>query len=493
MRIRGYERPFAVPRRRHPRLHRRDGPGHDPPRRRRSATAGSATSSARRATSPNGSCRSWRPGSPAPRASGREDVEVVVSACCSVVRRPRDRAAPRVGPRRVLRQRPHLRRLLRLPRPGRAAAGRHRRVPRRHRRRTPRRRGLPRDGRRADDDGRTRRGRRAHRRLRGPRRRGEAQPADPRPQRRRDPRGAGRDSCRCCQTSQGALRETSGRRPHHRHRAVRRRPLRQRPPGRPRRRGHQDRGPAVGRRRRPLRPAVRRGRGLALLRDVQPQQAQPVPRPVDARRPPGLRGPGEGVRRRVLQPARRRPEEDRDHLRRPEAPEPGDRVLLPDRVRHDGPAQQGARLRLRAAGPRRLDGPDRRAGRPSHQVGPVACGLLRRVRRRDLPAGRAARRAPRRRRHGLRREPVRHGDRPADLPGGVASERGVHPGAHAPLGAPVAGAVPGVPGERRLVHRRLREGEVLDAAGLRHRPPRMGRAGVRLRRRSPTGAATRTS
>src|SRR5690606_24942374 len=34
---------------------------------------------------------------------------------------------------------------------------------------------------------------------------------------------------------------------------------------------------------------------------------------------------------------------------------------------------------------------------------------------------------------------------------------------------------------RRLVHRRLREGEVLDAAGLRHRPPRMGRAGVRLR------------
>ena len=61
-------------------------------------------------------------------------------------------------------------------------------------------------------------------------------------------------------------------------------PVRLPSPRRPRRRDDQDRGPTRRRRRRPLRAALRRGRGLALLRDVQPQQAQPLARPVDRRR-----------------------------------------------------------------------------------------------------------------------------------------------------------------------------------------------------------------
>ena len=70
-----------------------------------------------------------------------------------------------------------------------------------------------------------------------------------------------------------------------RRRAVRRRPVRQRAPRRPGRGDHQDRGPARRRRRRPLRAAVRRGRGLAVLRGLQPQQVQPLAGPRDAGRP----------------------------------------------------------------------------------------------------------------------------------------------------------------------------------------------------------------
>ena len=62
-------------------------------------------------------------------------------------------------------------------------------------------------------------------------------------------------------------------------RAVRRGAVREPPPRRPRRRGDQDRGSRRGRRRRPLRAALRRGRGLALLRDLQPQQALHLARP----------------------------------------------------------------------------------------------------------------------------------------------------------------------------------------------------------------------
>ena len=41
-----------------------------------------------------------------------------------------------------------------------------------------------------------------------------------------------------------------------------------------------------------------------VLRDVQPQQALDLARPVDASRPGGLRGPGAPLRCRVQQPAR---------------------------------------------------------------------------------------------------------------------------------------------------------------------------------------------
>ena len=63
------------------------------------------------------------------------------------------------------------------------------------------------------------------------------------------------------------------------------------PARRPRRRGDQDRGPGLGRRRRPLRAALRRGRGLALLRDLQPQQAERLARPAPPGRARRLRGP----------------------------------------------------------------------------------------------------------------------------------------------------------------------------------------------------------
>ena len=49
-------------------------------------------------------------------------------------------------------------------------------------------------------------------------------------------------------------------------------------------------------------------------------------------------------------------------------------------------------------------------------------------------------------------------------PGDVAHERGVRAGAHAPLGASLARAVPGVRGQGRVDGRRLCQGEVLDPA-----------------------------
>ena len=60
---------------------------------------------------------------------------------------------------------------------------------------------------------------------------------------------------------------------------------------RPRRRGDQDRGPDRRRRRRPLRAAVPGGRELALLRDLQPQQAQHLARPAPSGGAAGVRGP----------------------------------------------------------------------------------------------------------------------------------------------------------------------------------------------------------
>ena len=78
----------------------------------------------------------------------------------------------------------------------------------------------------------------------------------------------------CCRSLTSACRA----------RAVRRRPVGDAAARRPRRRGDQDRGPGLARRRRPLRAALRRGRGLALLRDVQPQQEERLARPAPSRR-----------------------------------------------------------------------------------------------------------------------------------------------------------------------------------------------------------------
>jgi len=80
-----------------------------------------------------------------------------------------------------------------------------------------------------------------------------------------------------------ARRASARGRSNRRRRAVRRGAVGDPPAGRPRRRGDQARGPLGRRRRGALRPAVPGGRGLALLRDVQPRQEERLARPA-----PGL-------------------------------------------------------------------------------------------------------------------------------------------------------------------------------------------------------------
>ena len=77
--------------------------------------------------------------------------------------------------------------------------------------------------------------------------------------------------------------EATRGRPRARDRAVRRRAVGDAAARRPRRRGDQDRGPGERRRRRALRAAVPRGRGLAVLRGVQPRQAQRLAGPAQPR------------------------------------------------------------------------------------------------------------------------------------------------------------------------------------------------------------------
>ncbi len=127
---------------------------------------------------------------------------------------------------------------------------------------------------------------------------------------------------------------------------------------------------------------------------------------------------------------------------------------------------------------------------PPTEVGAVDGRLQRRLRRRDLAARRPPCRPPRRRRDGLRRQPLRHRDRTAHLPGGLAPQRRLPAGPHAALGPPVAGAVPGVRGRRRLAGRRLRQGEVLAATGGRRSTASPGRP-TRGSRPSPTGTGNR--
>ena len=245
---------------------------------------------------------------------------------------------------------------------------------------------------------------------------------------------------------------------------------------RSRRRGDQDRGPGLARRRRPLRAAVRGGRGLALLRDVQPQQEEHLSRPPPRRRSRRARGPRAPLRRRLLEPARRPARAARPDLRAARAREPADRLLLALRLRDDRAARRGRRLRLHDARARRLDVADRRPRRPAHQERAVARRPLGRLRLGDRrPGGRLAR-APRRRRLRLRRLALRDGAARALLRrhvGGVARLRAA---AAAELCPPVDRAVPELRDGRRLDRRRLPEAEVLGGALWGARP-----AGARTR------------
>ena len=437
MRIRGYQRPYPVQR---DRRSRSTSPAMGPAMTRLAGEIADGWITPRAllagATSRERILPEIDAGSRATAAATRADIDVVVSAVLLGRRRPgasaRRRAAGMVG---FYATRPHLRRLLRLPRPRRRRSSRSIDG-------LPRRRAAPATSPTRVPD---RDGRRAHPRpapaTRSPSgsRRTTASPtpsSSPRP-----PTACPPHEIRAAQEEVIAvIAELTGgavtrMKPLEdiriiARRAVRRRPVRQRAPGRPRRRGHQDRGPARRRRRRALRPAVRRGRGLAVLRDLQPQQAQPLARPAT----PPRAARSSRTWSQVSDASTRNlrgdvPAKIRITLRRPQAPQPGDRLLLADRLRHDRPAAQGARLRLRPAGPGRLDGPDRRARRPADQVRPVDGRLLRRLRRRDLAAGRRPRRAPRRRRHGLRRQPLRHRDGDADLPG--------RPGTSTPASQPI--------------------------------------------------------
>ena len=181
----------------------------------------------------------------------------------------------------------------------------------------------------------------------------------------------------------GARDAPARRRPGPRDRAVRRRAVGDAPARRPRRRGDQDRGPLVGRGRGPLRPPVPGGRGLALLRDVQPQQEEHLARSPPSGRARRARGSRPRGRRRLLEPARRPPEAAADHVRRPEGREPAHRLLLPLRLRHDRSAGGRGRLRLHDAGPGGVDEPHRGARRAADEERALPRRPLGRLRLRD--------------------------------------------------------------------------------------------------------------
>ena len=171
--------------------------------------------------------------------------------------------------------------------------------------------------------------------------------------------------------------------------------------------------PRSRRRRRPLRAALPGGRGLALLRDVLPQQAQRLARPLaPGRARPVFEDLVRSRRRRLQQPARRRAREAAHPLRRPRERQPGHRVLLALGVRHDRAARGRGRLRLHPAGLRGLDVAHRRARRPAGQDRPLARRHGDRLRRRAGAHERALGRAARRHRLRLRHLPVRDGDEP---------------------------------------------------------------------------------
>ena len=364
------------------------------------------------------------------RAAGRarEDIELVVSACAAVDADGRRPAAARPVSSASTRRcapTPTSSRSTASPTTSRRSSTRSApgESPREARRPRPR----P-DGRRAHDLGHAAtQVRRSIVGVRRHRRHDQAEPAHARTRARPDPRRAAaadrrhrRDHRRTPPTSSDRQQrsteapcEAARGHPHHRRRAVRRRTVRVRAPGRPGCRGHQDRGPVAS-----AATSVATSRRTPRARtrcSSRPSTATSAALSLDLNSPragrrssrtwcevsdvvySNLRG-DVPAKIKILY-------DDLKHLN------PQDRLLLADRLRHDRPAQQRARLRLHPPGPGRLDGRHRRARRPADQVRSVDGRLLRRLRRRDRAARRRPRRAPRRRRHGLRRLALRHRDR----------------------------------------------------------------------------------
>ena len=233
-------------------------------------------------------------------------------------------------------------------------------------------------------------------------------------------------------------------------------------------------------------PPFQEGELVAVLRDVQPRQAQrsastcatPTGAPVRGARRLGRRG--------VLEPARGRPGEAAPDLRRPAGGQSADRLLLAVGVRHDRPAHRRGRLRLHHPGTRRLAERDRRAGRAADASGAVARRLHRRLRGGDRDAGRRLASAARRRRLRRRGVAVRDRARPAHVPrhlGGLARLRA---GAARAVRPPVAGAVRELPDRRRLDGRSRARSRT---CGGRCARPSAGRSWRRMRATTPSPRA----
>ncbi len=252
----------------------------------------------------------------------------------------------------------------------------------------------------------------------------------------------------------------------------------------PRRGRDQDRGSVRRRRCRPLRASLPGGRELALLRDLQPQQAERLARPSPSRRRAACSRISSRPPTRVFSNLRGdQPDEARPALRATSSTSTrGSSAARSPGFGVTGPARDGGRLRLHAAGARGLAERHRRPGRPADEERALARRLLRRLRRgaRDPRRGlaRAARRARRRRRPLA----VRGRARAAQLHRHVGRVARLRARAAAELGAPVDGAVPELRHDGRLARRRLPEAEAL-AEALR---------GDRASPSSPTTSASRS-